>query len=60
MSVMLGEVCYTSNTRAQRVRHNWPTELTDAYTYTNELIQKTEIDLQTYETNLGSPKGKGG
>ena len=45
---------------SQRVRHNWPTELTDAYTHTNELIQKTETDLQTYETNLGSPKGKGG
>ena len=45
---------------SQRVRHDWPTELTDAHTHTNELIQKTEIDLQTYETNLGSPKGKGG
>ena len=27
---------------------------------TNELIYKTETDLQTYKTNLWSPKGKEG
>ena len=27
---------------------------------TNELIYKTEIDSQTWETNLWLPKGKGG
>ena len=27
---------------------------------TNELIYKTEIDLQTQKTNLRLPKGKGG
>ena len=26
---------------------------------TNELIYKTEIDLQTWKTNLWLPKGKG-
>ena len=26
----------------------------------NELIYKTETDSQTYKTNLGSPKRKGG
>ena len=53
------EISILNEIRSQTVKNKYIMYMWNLKSNTNELICKTETDLQTQEINLWSPKGKG-